>query len=245
MYTDDLSNYKTYPNTKSCYLDGRYFNKVLERYPGLISEPLVITIRKNKNTGNLKHTSVMKSTPINNKYPGLLRVVIDTPSSRHSNLVIIDYKNAKIFRFEPKGTSSPYFVQINNIIENYLDSYIDFDMYVLNTESYDQKNPSCDISGFCVAYVTKYAYDYVNNKKFDPAEILKFVSIIEDTYFLIDENKDIEYGLFGGNNDNKNQGRNTLIGGMGGAVIGSALTGGSAGGLIMGGLAGGILGGSI
>jgi len=51
QHTDNLDNYKLYPNTESCYLDGRYFNKVFARYPGLIREPLNIIIVQDKRTG--------------------------------------------------------------------------------------------------------------------------------------------------------------------------------------------------
>lgn len=241
---NNLDNYKSYPNTKSCYLDGRYFNKVFSNYPGLIKEPLNIVIKQDKITKKLKYQDYMKHIFINNNYPGLLRVIIDTPLGRHSSFVIIDYKGGNIFRFDPYGRQSPYFNQVNNIIEKYLDLYLDFDMYIIENIRYDQKNPTCVANGieggFCVAYVIKYAYDYLNNRNYDPSDILKFASAIEHKYGpLSDEDKDIEYGLFG--NNNPNQGRNAMIGGIGGAVTGGLLTG-SPGGMLLGGIGGGLLG---
>ena len=60
-FTDNLDNYLNLKDTSSCYLDGRYFNKVFERYPGLISEPLNITIRVNKkNEENSKYFTFIR-----------------------------------------------------------------------------------------------------------------------------------------------------------------------------------------
>ncbi len=250
-YTDNLDNYKLYPDTASCYLDGRYFNKAFNKYLGLIQEPLHIFITRDKKTGELRYEEYMRETAINNKYPGLLRVIINTPEGRHSSLVIIDYAGAKIFRFDPYGRLSPYFNQVNTIIERYMDRYIDFDMYVIDNppygQKYDEKNPTCEVAGtpggFCVAYVIKYAYDYLNHRDYDPSEILKFVSAVERTYGVLpEEGKDVEYGLFG--NPNPNQGRNVGIGILGGSLLGGVLTGSPAGILVGAGI-GGLIGSSI
>ncbi len=244
MFTDNLDSYKQFPDTTSCYLDGRYFNKVFHKYPGLVREPLHINIIKDEETGNVRYEEWMKDTPINNNYVGLLRVIINTNGSRHSNLVLIDYRGKKIFRFDPYGRSSLYFDDVNKIIENYLDRWIDFDMYVIENPVYDQKNPDCVAKeikgGFCVAYVIKFAYDYLNGRSFDPSHILKFASMIKKTYGPLPETgKDVEYGLF-----DSQRGRNVLIGGIGGVILGGALTG-SATGAIVGGISGSLIGSII
>lgn len=242
----ELDDYKSYPDTKSCYLDGRYFNKVFKDYPGLISEPLNIFIRKNRNN-QMEYTEHMKETPINNKYPGLLRVIINTPEGRHSNLIIIDYAGKKLFRFDPHGTTSPYYNQISNIIERYFDMYIDFDLYIINYPTPNIQNPAClnnNIqTGFCVAYVIKYGYDYIHNRDYDPSKILKLVTAIETAYGPLPvEGADVEYGIFG--NSNPNQGRNALIGGIGGGILAGVLTG-SPVGVLIGGAAGALIGSAI
>lgn len=247
MYTDNLDNYRSYPETQSCYLDGRYFNKVFHRYPGLIREPLNITIVRDRETGKLHYTNFMKQVPINNKYPGLLRVVINTPESRHSNLVILDYSGRKIYRYEPNGKSSPYYDKINKIIEHYLDLYIDFDMYSIEEPVIDPGNPTCSSrgirNGFCVGYVTKYGYDYLNGRQFDPSDIRKFSAAIEQIYGPLDPmDPDIEYGFLTGGSGFS--GRNALIGALGGAAIGGIVAG-SGTGILIGGLGGGLIGGII
>lgn len=246
-YTDNLYNYKSQQPTQSCYLDGRYFNKVFAKYPGLVREPLNIVIVRDKRTGEVRYHDHMNQTAINNNFPGLMRVIINTPEGRHSSLVIVDYKDARIYRFDPYGRFSPYFEQVNTIIERYLDLYIDFDMYVIDNPVYEQKNPTCVAkgvpSGFCVAYVIKYAYDYLNGRQFDPSGIMQFAGTVEKMYGpLPEEGKDVEYGLFG--NPNPDQGRNVAVGALGGALVGGLLTG-SPGGVLAGGLGGGLIGGII
>ena len=250
MYTDiNLANYKYYPPTKSCYLDGRYFNKVFEKYPGLLSKPLNITLI-NKD-GKIEHTEHMKQVQINTQYPGLLRVIINTKGSRHSNLLILDYTNHKVYRYDPHGTSSPYYREINQIIKNYLSMYFDFEIVDINVPVTDPGNPVCIDAGikngFCVAYVTKFAHDWLNQKQYDPSDILRFAGTVEYLYGPLSGSKsDIEYGLFGGNNDNDGNfnTKNALIGGGVGALAGGLLIGGPAGvvgGMVGGGLIGGIL----
>jgi len=242
-YTDDLDHYKTYPPTNSCYLDGRYFNRVFSKYPGLISEPLNIVITKHKDTEELHYRNYMRESPIDNQYPGLLRVIINTPETRHSNLLLLDYIGAKVYRFDPYGKSSPYYTEINKIIENYLDQYIDFDLIDIDYPVSDIKNPVCVANGiqggFCVGYVIKFGYDYLNGRQFDPSDILRFVRAAETIYGPLPEiGKDIEYGFLDG------KGRNVLIGALGGALLGGVITR-SPGGALVGGLGGGLLGGIL
>ena len=221
-YTPNLEDFDSMKETESCYLDGRYFNKVFAGYPGLITEPLNIIIRESKNK-DYEDGVYMKSTNINNRYPGLMRVIINTPTSRHSNLLVIDYENQKIYRFEPLVTDGPFFYKINELIEKYMDLYLDFTLINIPISTLKKlKNEKCLKSGYCMAYVIKYGMDWLNSKPFDHSiNIRKFASAIEHHYGSLPETgKDIEYGFL----DNP-QGRNTLIGGLGGAAIGGLLTG--------------------
>ncbi len=232
MFTDNLDNYHSYSETSSCYLDGRYFNKVFHKYPGLILEPMEIFVKMDKRSKEIKTNASMARASFHDKYIGLLRVVINTKQTRHSSLVLIDFADKKIWRFDPLGRESPYFDLTNRVIEDYLDNFMDFDMYVIGNEPYDTKNPSCDKSGFCVAYIIKFAYDYLNGRPFDPTDIRKFAAMIEHKYGPLPEHgKDIEYGRDGP------QPGNVLLGGLAGGAIGGLVTG-SPGGLLLGGLAG-------
>ena len=235
LHTLDLDDYVNYPITRSCYLDGRYFNKVFANYPGLVTEPLEINIYGNEKAP--KYTVKMSSAKINNRYPGLLRVIITTPSSRHSNLLILDYDNQKIYRYEPLGTSAPYYREVNKIVEQYMDQYMDFTLYNLDFGVNNAKNPNCMAKdhGFCVAYVIKFGYDYLRNRQFNPDNILKFASRVENTYGLLSGEKDEEYGFL---DDPKK--RNTLGGGILGGLVGGAVGGGT--GALVGAVGGAILG---
>lgn len=241
-YTDYLYDYKSYPPTTSCYLDGRYFNKVFARYPGLITSPLNIHIVRNRTTGDLSYRSHMNEAHINNAYPGFLRIIINTPEGRHSSLLIIDYKNAKIFRFDPYGRNSPYFDQVNMMIEKYLETFLNFQLYIIDDVVQQVYNPACNISGYCLAFVIKYAYDYLNKRSFDGSEIMSFANVVEQMYGPLPvEGKDVEYGLFG--NDNPDQGRNMLIGSVGGATLGGLAFGPA--GLFVGAGTGALIGSAL
>lgn len=243
------TDYKKYPPTKSCYLDGRYFNKVFKNYPGLITRPLNITVVPNGD--KLEYTNHMKQVIFNQNYPGLLRVIINSPKSRHSNLLILDYNNNKIYRYDPNGTSSPYYNKINQIIKKYLGMYFDFEIVDVNVPVIDPGNQVCSDkgikNGFCVAYVIKFAQDWLSQKQYDPSHILSFANFIETTYGPLDNNKpDIEYGLFGSSSQDNNGRLNpqgALIGGVAGLGIGGLLGGGT--GAIAGGIGGAFLGGML
>lgn len=232
-YTENLDGWENEDNTKSCYLDSRYFYKCLLRYPGTIVNPLNIRI------GKKGHNIFMKDSKINTEYANLLRLTIKTPDSRHSNLLILDFQNNKVYRFEPLGRSAPYYDKVNEMIEDYLNMFFDFDLEIINIDEnvIDEKNPSCEKSGFCIAYIILYSYAFLNGKEYNPENIRKFARKIEKTYgSLPEEFTEPEYG-FG---DNPNQGRNTLIGGLGGLAIGGLVGGGT--GALVGGLGGGLIG---
>lgn len=257
QYTPNFEDYKSYPETDSCYLDGRFIEKSLVNYPGLLSNPMHIQIRevKSKSTGKKtkSHKSEqrsivsMKENHANPNFPGLLRVIIQTPTSKHSNLLILDYENGIAHRFEPLGKRGPHFEAINQVIEEYLSYYGDFEVANINTAPLEEINPKCarkkQRSGFCNAYVLMYAYNFLNRQEFDPSHILRFAKKVEtEMGTLPREGADIEWGLFG--NDNPNQGRNALLGASVGGIGGAVLTG-TPGGALIGGLGGAFIGSII
>ena len=258
MYTDNLDTYHSFPETSSCYLDGRYFNIVFRSYPGLIAEPLKIFFYRDNDASNgmnrmngmnayngqngLRYDVMMKDVDLDNRFPGLLRVVINTPEGRHSNLLILDYKRGIAFRYEPDGSNYPYFDAVNTIIARFLNKYGTFRVENIDARAHLKRNPVCEGGGLCMAYVIKFAYDYINDRQFDQSNILRFVSMIEQLYGPLPEmGKDIEYGLFG--NPNPNQGQNALLGGIGGMAVGGIL--GGPVGMVAGGVTGGLLGSAL
>jgi hypothetical protein len=233
----NLSDYKRYEDTKSCYLDGRYFNLVFANYEGLIRKPLEIHINYTVSKDGFYY--YIDGELVKTDKPALVRVIIKTPNSRHSNLLIINFDKKIIYRFEP--CKNDYNEIINNAIIDFFKSSDFFKGYQINqivNDNLVEKNENCDQSGFCVAYVIKYAYDYIhNNKKFDPSNIMKFAKKIESSYILPPGNVDEEYGMF------DNPWGPTLVGGFGGAAIGALAAG--PGGALVGGALGGLGGYAI
>ena len=240
MYTDNLDTYHSFPETSSCYLDGRYFNIVFRSYPGLVAEPLKIFLYRDN--GQLKYDVMMRDVDLDNRFPGLLRVIINTPEGRHSNLLILDYKRGIAFRYEPDGNTYPYFDVVNSIIARFLNKYGTFRVENIDARAHLKRNPVCEGGGLCMAYVIKFAYDYINDRQFDQSNILRFASMVEQLYGPLPEmGKDIEYGLFG--NPNPNQGQNVLLGTLGGAGIGALAFGPV--GLVAGATTGALLGSAL
>jgi len=240
---DNLNDYTNLETTTKCFTDGRYFNKVFKSYEGLIPTPLNINLLIDNNTGKVSYQAYMNPHELNKDQPGQLRIIINTPNSRHSNLLILDYRNNKVYRFEPYNTRSVYHDYINQIIQEYLGKYMDFELYELDNplKGKAEVNGACiDAgfkSGFCVAYIIRYAYDYLTGQKYDPTNIRKFSTLLENKYKGLDPRyADIEYGLFG---DDATSG--ILLGSLGGAAVGGLITqspGGVLGGAALGGLLG-------
>ncbi len=186
MYTKNLDDYVFHKNSKSCSLDSKYFNRVFENYPGLVKEPLIISIKKSPLSPREKLHVDMKETKLNTEFPGLLRLEIQTPEGKHSNLLILDYADGKVYRFEPLGNYEKHFEKVNELVKNYLGLYFDFHLHIVENDFFEEildvKNPACRRSGFSVAYVILYGYAFLNKKDFDPAKILKFVDKIETTF---------------------------------------------------------------
>ena len=186
MYTKNLDDYVFHKNSRSCSLDGKYFNRVFENYPGLVREPLTITIKKGPLSPGEKFYIDMKETKLNTEMPGLLRLIIETPTGKHCNLLILDYEGGKVYRFEPLGKYQKYFEKVNELIKEYLGMYFDFFLQNIKIDFYEEildvKNPNCRKSGFSTAYVILYAYAFLHQKDYNPTKILKFVDKIECVY---------------------------------------------------------------
>ena len=217
----NLGDYKKLQPTKSCYLDGRYFNKVFANYPGLISEPLVINLKKDG------YSAEMPAIEFNTDQSSLLRVIIEAPGARHSTLLILNHRTGQGYWFQPFPSV------FDEAIRKILAKYIGYQIIKTPHQAPDVKSDHCPMSGFCNAYIIKYAYDYINDLPSDMDDIKSFASRVESEYPKLIGKPDIAYGFL----DNP-QTRNSLIGGLGGAAIGGLVGGGS--GLLIGGLVGGI-----
>jgi len=277
-FLPNLDDYRNYQPTKSCYLDGRYFNLVFGDYPGLIREPLVINLSSDDldDPSGIRYTTQMKNVKISRtEYPGLLHVIIQTPNNRHANLIILRYQEGKAFWFDPYsiipknvkadfGRDFRLTEVLRRIIKEYLNLYFKIKLVadLNNTKDYtddynkrsmlgaqasqglpsdilriiDEQNDrelteidlenhnlinsnykiwrnitgnpcdanveGCSISGYCVAYCIKYAYDFLKHNKYSFINIRKFASKIESMYGkLLPDGEPPEYGWYG-NMDN-------------------------------------------
>lgn len=229
---DLLLDYQQYPPSKSCYLDGRYFNIVFGDYPGLIDNPLYINIENDLEI-YLPHIRITPS----DDYFGLLRVIVTSDKIRHSLIVILDYQNEKAFIYNP----DVHHPELNDmLVENislYLSKFFDYEYLEIHGFEYMEKEQlKCKKTGVCNALVIMYALYFIEGLEFtnkSVQDIRKFMNAIESTYQLPIGNPDIEYitnseiiGLSGG----------ALVGGLvGGAVAGPV---GLIGGAALGGLGG-------
>jgi hypothetical protein len=257
-----IVDYQSLPETTRCFLDGRYFNKAFASYPGLIREPLHVTVA---DTGKKWKVSVfMRPTQIDTRHINILRVIIHTPTSRHSNVILIDYKNKMVQIFDPVQTTDceqdretdvktqkeldkmmkkrkKMSEKIRKRIKEYLNMYYPgLSVTYTRVEVPSACQAGCDYSGFCVAYCIMYVYYTMNNLVPYFYDVKRFARFIEMKYGeLPAEGEDREYGLFD-NNGQYSQGQSAL----GGAVLGGLIGGVAAGptGLIVGAGLGGLTG---
>lgn len=228
----NFNDYKKYEPTKSCYLDGKYFNKVFSKHPGLIKTPLVI---------DLDATSHQVGMPLalyDLNQESLLRIVIQTPKSRHDTAAVLNHKNKTAYWFEPfpNEASKP--------LSNLIAQYLGYNVMQVPHSAPNVTNAKCDESGFCTAYTIKYLHDYIHNQPVDLTKIKSFASRVQREYPTLTGAPDVSFGPFDFlSSGSPNQGRNALIGGLGGAAVGGLLGGGVGGALLGGGI--GALGGAL
>jgi len=224
---DLLLNYKQYPSSKSCYLDGRYFNMVFKDEPGLIPEPLYIHVEDNKFNMFLPYTNINKDDV------GLLRVIVTTPTMRHSMLVIFDHEKEEGWIYNP-DVHHPELARllVDNIIA-YLSKFLDYNYYEIEGFEYKEKKPlNCKQSGVCTALTIMYALFFLEGIPFTNRavqDVRKFMTAVESNYDLPDGEPDIEYL-------SDRQVTGTLVGGLSGSLIGGLVAGPT--GFLIGGSAG-------
>lgn len=231
---DLLLNYEQYPASKSCYLDGRYFNLVFQDYPGLIDQPLHIHIDDN---GSLNiHLPYMHINP-SEDYFGLLRVIVSSKDMRHSMLVVFDYANEKAYIYNP----DVHHPELNELlvegITSYLSKFLDYEYFETAEYEYVEKEQlACTKSGVCNSLTILYALFFIEGLEYTNKAVKnarKFMTAVETNYDLPAGNPDIEYLT-------DQQAAGLAIGAGSGLLIGG-LTGGLPGALI-GTAAGGALG---
>jgi len=234
--------YSHFPETDSCYLDGRYFNIVLGRmYEGVVRKPLKVKITRGLD-GSFEYASVsMKHSVIREDTPNIIRVIIEATKIRHSALLIVNIKERNVWFWNPKSYHGES--ELDKLIVDRIRNYISHSLGRINFIVVDHPVPvvnspqGCSVSGYCNAFVIKYASDWIEGKKIDLSHIRRYTYMIESHYknYLTGE-PDVEYDALKG----------ALIGGgigLGVGVLAGAV--GGPGGMLLGGTIGGLTGAAI
>lgn len=230
MERENLLNYYKYQPSKSCYLDGRYFNIVLRHHSGLIEQPLYIHIDENGVYTQMINTLYSKNDI------GLLRVVITSKDIRHSMLVVFDHDQKQAWIYDPNNNGSKIHRFIVKHIMDYLANYLDYEYFDVEQPLPPKDNlKQCTKSGVCNALVLLQAYTLINGKEFganDIKNVRRFMTAVETTYELPPGQPDIEM--------DSDQLLPTLLGAGIGAGVGYAVAGpvGAIGFGTLGGIAG-------
>lgn len=250
---DPVPNYKDYPETSECYLDGRYFNLVLAPlHKGVSLNPLMIDIEEDLD-GNASYIRMhMHDTVIRSDTSSIIRVIIRSASIRHSALLVINTADNNVWFWNPKSNyhiktgSDGLEKHIIHRIRGFLKVLGGMKFTEINYPIDEEYNSQClsqgYMSGYCNAYIIKFVIDWINNRTVDLTDIRRFVSAIEHKYSSqLTGEPDIEFStksgtLIGG-----------LVGGGAGVLIGGAIGGpiGAIGGGLIGGGAGMLAGGAI
>ena len=240
-----LQNYRTYEPSERCYLDGRYFNRVLEEYPGLNKTPIVFRISEKEAVQTetegwqqefkIKELSSTIHVNLNDQYPDLVRIIIEIARngkvlSRHSNLLVVDPRNKTAYRFESLA-SHKYFFEVNDALELFVNTALpDYKFMPMELHPQKLEEGKCAGKGYCIGYTIKLATMFVTGQPLefseDPTDIYRFAAAVEAMFPLEEGEPDLEYGP--GN----------WLPTLAGAGIGGLLTGGGLLGTIGGGLLG-------
>ena len=225
---DLLLNYNQYSPSKSCYLDGRYFNLVFQDYPGLIETPLYIHIDEGELNIMLPYMKIDSSAD----YFGLLRVVVTTPNIRHSLVVIFDHENQKAYIYNPDVHHPEFNDLLVDGITAYLSKFLDYEYFSTAEFKYVEKEQlKCEKNGVCNALTIMYALFFIEGLEYTNRAVndaRKFMTAVETNYDLPEGKPDVEYL-------SSEQALGIGLGTLGGAALGSTL---GPAGLVIGGLAG-------
>jgi hypothetical protein len=221
---------------RHCYFDRRYFEIVLRDhgFTNLLSAPIYLTLTK---TGYSFDSNGVLSN-LDRITFGCL--VIRSEQINHTTLVIIDPKMKCCSWWNPCFSSSPIMLEITRrAIEPIQLFFRDYEFYWIKELVEDVVMENCpDGSGFCNAYVLKYALDLHLDRDWNFSNIVQFAHDVEKHYkhLLPKSNPEVEFGGPGGPGG-------LLVGGLGGALVGGALAG--PGGALVGGLTGATVGGAL
>lgn len=220
----------------SCYLEGEYYDSVLSSF-GVPhhTKPIILHLEHNRNGDVSSYEfQVDGSEPTDQILPTYVRLVIQSNLIRHSTLLIIIGND--VLWWNPRQHHPTEFLQrlhaeIKTIIRDYISR-----SGLKHLQDINLKVPSITKcgkgkSGFCTAYVLKYALCHFFGLDFDTGTITGFTREVENSY-PSPSYSDIEYDFSPGG---------MATGVLGGGLIGGALAGGP--GLLAGATAGALVSG--
>lgn len=219
----------------ACYLDGHYYKAVLDDLNIPNSELPILLQLSHDNDGNIHNFSFDNNQrPIQPGRNNYLRLVISSETVKHSTLLIIN--DDTVTWWNPKRNHQTDFskrlhAQIKTLVKEYILSsgttrtVRELDIAVPHVNKCHGK------SGYCTAYVLKYAICRELGVEFTP-EIEGFIREVINRYPKpITDDIEYDFSPMGG-----------LVGGLAGGLIGGAVAG--TGGALTGALLGGVVGGS-
>lgn len=176
-----------YPPTQDPYLDGRYFKAMLGDQPGVLKEPIVVRL------GDDPSISIVRRWPSN--VTSYARVIVETPTMRHSCLFSLDprFKEAELWdpREDPYGDFS-YEEGLRNLIE---DNLLPADYELISEAVYFETDYPAKTHhrGYCNAFVLREAADRLTGN-YPAGDIRRFCTYVKANYELPAGKPDIEYG---------------------------------------------------
>lgn len=217
-----------------CYLDRRYFNLVLQArgLKTVLENPMHLLV------DNMDIQ--WKSSSISPSRISYGCLVIHTSDFNHSTLFLLDPLTSTCYWWDPFFDDAQM-VGLHNkvltVIQNYFRS-LGFHRFCEITQTVPNVNVNiCQRSGFCNAYILKYALALHENRNFNSSGIVQFANGIEKQYrhSLPLGKPEIDFG--------PGNGSAPLMGGLGGALVGGAIGGPT--GALLGGVTGAAVGGMV
>jgi hypothetical protein len=201
-----LENYVDYEPTRSCFLDGRYWNLVLAGIDGVSTVPLKVTLKSNVR-------SAVWAGTLHPTVTNYIRVVIETDNMKHAALLIVNFENKRALFWNPVtqdgDRQDALYTMIQGLVKDFL---LSVDRFKLICENHNVElelsTSKCPMRGHCNAYIIRKVFDWIDEVESDDIDILRFSAAIEDNYsHLLEGSPDVEY----------------FWGFVGGALLGSAL----------------------
>lgn len=225
-----MTEHLTFPESTECYLDGWYFNRVLETVDNIslnTRQPITIELWPQSET-----LTVNKWNTFTHNL-AVSRLVIEDNSTdhhghhqirRHTNSLVIDHDQKRIYRLEPITHVAHEHHYQRRINEQLAKAYTylgisDYSQSLITQKFMTPSRPlNCNEYGYCVAEAIWMTLESIGVISKSMLNQRKYVSYLQATFGLPPGNPDISYGW-----------TPVLVGGLGGAAVGGLLGGGLTG----------------